>query len=95
MNCPKCQKQIPDTAKFCNHCGCNVKEALAEAQTALNNTNQVVADAIESGLAGINVQATVYVDGKEVGNVVTSTVSRNIAQAVMLRGKSFKPAIMP
>ena len=37
MNCPKCQKQIPDTAKFCNHCGCNVKEALAEAQSSFCN----------------------------------------------------------
>ena len=32
MKCPKCDKEIPDGAKFCTKCGANIEEARIEAE---------------------------------------------------------------
>lgn len=34
MKCPKCQNEIQNNAKFCTKCGCNIAEAMANANPA-------------------------------------------------------------
>ena len=32
MYCPKCRNENPDTAEFCNECGCEFRKAKPSAQ---------------------------------------------------------------
>ena len=41
MKCPKCQNEINGNAKFCIKCGCNLAEAMANANQAMKPVQQV------------------------------------------------------
>ena len=41
MKCPKCQNEINGNAKFCIKCGCNIAEAMANANQAMKPVQQV------------------------------------------------------
>ena len=76
MECPDCNHQNPDNAKFCNECACNLIEALDTAEVALSTDGERKhATILFSDLSGYTVMAEKF-DPEELKEIRDSIFSK-------------------